>query len=198
MKFEHLSLFSLVDGPCLPVNVWVSGTLRAALLLGLAAGLISAQPPLSGGRNGPPAWRDSNGQLLPSAIGQHSHPGEVLLGPLPDALRLRQQADSRMPAVGVARSVGLATVRGKWTCEVLSTPPQTLWRIALSSDGATAVRLKLKGFDVGPNSLWVYPDTSSGLSVGGPFTGSGPLGDGEFMTGLIEGSVALEVACAVE
>ena len=168
-----------------PLNARVRGKLAATLLiwLGLSTGPISAQPP--------PAWRDSHGQTIPSATGQHARPREVRLGRLPDTRRIREQSDSRMPLAGLVRPVGDTLVRGNWTCELLSSPPQTLWRIALSTDGAAAVRLRFKGFDVGANFLWVYAGNPATPRVNGPFTDRGPLAYGEFMTGLIEGNLAV-------
>ena len=64
-----------------------------------------------------------------------------------------------------------------------------VYTAALSSVGATALRVHFKGFDLPPNAgLYLFTDAGE---VFGPYKGRGPLGDGEFWSHTLVGDLVM-------
>jgi hypothetical protein len=62
-------------------------------------------------------------------------------------------------------------------------------RLALHSNGASAIRLHFKSFDAGNGEVWMYAvdgARSSPLLVDGPYRGRGPLDGGDFWSAAIQ------------
>ena len=83
--------------------------------------------------------------------------------------------------VGINRQVPEnAVARGEW-----STSPEgnRVWRLAVDSSGAEAVRVRFTDFHAGSGTVWVLGDETAA----GPYTGDGPFGDGEFWSDIVSG-----------
>ena len=86
-------------------------------------------------------------------------------------------------AAAVHREVPAEFVsQGEW-----STLPdgRRAWRVAIHSAGAGSIRLHFTGFDVVNGQVWLSSGTDSDAVSGKPFTGQGPLGDGEFWSNSV-------------
>ncbi|MCC6539350.1 MAG: hypothetical protein IT162_17495 [Bryobacterales bacterium] len=59
----------------------------------------------------------------------------------------------------------------------------SVWRLAVRSPGAAALRVHFKEFRVGEGRVWVH----NGKEFTGPFTGPGLYGDGDFWAAVIPG-----------
>ena len=81
---------------------------------------------------------------------------------------------------------------GLWQSKTLD-EGSILWRVSIQSPGAGGLRLHFENFDIGGNSLWIYPGKSARTpsAVLGPFTGKGPSDDGEFWSGTVFAETAV-------
>lgn len=61
---------------------------------------------------------------------------------------------------------------------------KAVWLLKLESPGAVALRLHFLKFDAGKGQLWTHTAADSD----GPFTGKGPMNDGDFWTAVLDGS----------
>ncbi|WP_321476060.1 trypsin-like peptidase domain-containing protein [uncultured Paludibaculum sp.] len=85
---------------------------------------------------------------------------------------------------GVVRAVeGLDPAKLDWT--VLSDGRQD-GRLLVESAGAVKVRVHFVNFDAGQGEVWLR--RADGTVAGGPYTGQGPYGDGDFWSDPAEGS----------
>lgn len=67
-----------------------------------------------------------------------------------------------------------------------------VWRISVRSPGALSLRLHLLDFSVGRGKVFVFaPGDTAGESVQGPYSGFGPIGDGSFWSGIVDGDTAV-------
>jgi hypothetical protein len=105
------------------------------------------------------------------------------LGPVDREFLLLEDADNASPCksirVGIARDVAISGAEGLW----LRIPGQGwLWTSAIRAEGAFALRLHFIFANM-PNGaeLWTY-SPSFPYEPQGPFTGTGPWGDGRFYT----------------
>lgn len=88
------------------------------------------------------------------------------------------------PARAGAHVVVKDLKKGKW----VSLPDgKKLWRLALRSKGAKAVRVHFVRFDAGKGTVWIHDGTGSGSS----YTGKGPDEAGEFWTPPVHGERAV-------
>jgi hypothetical protein len=86
------------------------------------------------------------------------------------AKRVTAAVTAEAPGWGATR----ATADGGW-----------VWSAAVHSDGASGLRLKIRDFQLPQDTeLYLFNETGS---VAGPYTGSGPLGSGEFWSHLVPG-----------
>lgn len=69
--------------------------------------------------------------------------------------------------------------RGEWGS---TEEGKRVWRLAVESSGAEAVRVKFTNFHVGAGNVWVL-----GTTTVGPYTADGPFGDGEFWSDIVSG-----------
>lgn len=75
--------------------------------------------------------------------------------------------------------------KGKWT------KSPHLWRLALRSNGAAAMRVHFLAFRVGQGQAWVH----NGKDWFGPYTGNGLYDDGDFWSHIVPGDrLVLEYA----
>ena len=102
------------------------------------------------------------------------NPREVALAPLSEAeVALLTGPGTRLIA-GVQRKVAPhAAAAGVWET---TAGGSRVWRLALRSPGARAMRVEFAGFDAGEGRVWLH----NGASVAGPYTGGGPHNDGHF------------------
>ena len=92
-------------------------------------------------------------------------------------------------AVGVHRALPAAAVKkGRWTKLRDGAP---IWRLALRSPGAAGLRLHFREFDAGEGSVWVRNGEVHQPDGGGPYSGKGPDGTGDFWSGVTQGEVAI-------
>ena len=61
-----------------------------------------------------------------------------------------------------------------------------LWRLRIQSPGAKALRLRFRDFSLGEGRLWIHGKSGEGF---GPYSGTGPFGDGEFWTPSVQGEI---------
>jgi len=81
-----------------------------------------------------------------------------------------------------------ALKKGKWSA---GAGGAKLWRLAIVSPGAEAMRVHFKSFQVGMGSVWVH----NGKEIGGPYTGGGNFGAGDFWSHTIPGErIVIEFA----
>ena len=90
-----------------------------------------------------------------------------------------------------ARGLALAGVQVALDAKALSkgrwhklTDGRSVWLLQVESPGAKALRVQFRDFAVGQGQLWVH----AGGDVGGPYTGRGTNGDGEFWTDVVHGA----------
>ena len=123
----------------------------------------------------------------PSLSAQLPAPPLLRLPPLPPA---PAAARPREPLqVGSHRSLPRNAVKkGKWA--TLKTGAR-LWRLAVESPGAAALRLHFQAFDAGTGKVWVHTMADGKPQFAGPYTGKGPNGDGDFWTGVLFGASAV-------
>jgi hypothetical protein len=67
-----------------------------------------------------------------------------------------------------------------------------VWRLSLRSTDAVGVRLHFSNFSIGDGQVWVHDTQNPAKQVFGPYTGKGPLDDGDFWTEIVF-SDAIEV-----
>lgn len=106
-------------------------------------------------------------------------PREVSLEVLPQAARL-SLLDG---AVAIHRETPASLLeQGEW-----STLPdgRRVWRVAVESPDAGAIRLHFTGFDIGGGQLWLSSGEPSATN-GKALSGRGPLGDGEFWSASVD------------
>ena len=121
-------------------------------------------------------------------------PAAVDLPPLgPDDLQRLPPQEGRPPIIGVHRRLPegalkrsfsggavKTTAEGAWQ----STEAGRLWRLKITSPKARAMRIHFRDFAIGSGRLWLH--SAQGRTVG-PYTGSGPYGDGDFWSGIVFG-----------
>ena len=96
----------------------------------------------------------------------------------------RPNAHGQVP-IGISRGLdGGVMLGGGWD---LLPGGKRVWRLALRSPGAEAVRVHFQEFNAGTGRVWVY---GSGEEIEEAFTGAGTFGDGNFWTGSIAGDTA--------
>ena len=98
-------------------------------------------------------------------------PPEVTLSPAPPS-------ESRPNKIGEHRTLSAAQLaKGKW-----SKKPR-VWRLAIKSTGAAAMRIHFREFHAGTGKVWVH----NGKERFGPYSGDGLYGDGDFWSHVIPG-----------
>ena len=88
--------------------------------------------------------------------------------------------DQDPPTIGISRE--LPAGEGAW--ETLP-DGRRVWRIALHSSGAEALRVHFQRFAVDGGEVWLYAPEQRGTDVDGPYSGHGIYGDGDFWSGII-------------
>ncbi len=85
------------------------------------------------------------------------------------------------PADGRTGATDSGGITGRW----YRLGDQAVWRAALTSPGASSLRLRLTGFDA-PGDLYLTGGGSD-LNYVGPYSARGPQGDGDYWSGIIRG-----------
>jgi len=125
--------------------------------------------------------------MMPSVAAGVAAPAPLALT-APDTAALRVANRFGQVPLGFSRDVGaLTTARGAWE----NLAGGRVWRLAIRSEGAQAVRIRFTGFSVGTGRVWVYAPAQDPSSEAGLFTGEGPYADGEFWSGLVAGDTAV-------
>ena len=83
-----------------------------------------------------------------------------------------------LPNSAVARS--FATDTGGW----IETTAGPVWRLRIESAGALALRIHFQAVALGKGHLWIHAGRDHAF---GPYTTSGPFGDGEFWSPTVRG-----------
>ena len=83
-----------------------------------------------------------------------------------------------LPNSAVARS--FATDTGGW----IETTAGPVWRLRIESTGASALRIHFRDVTLGKGQLWIHAGPDHAF---GPYTTSGPFGDGEFWSPAVSG-----------
>ena len=121
-------------------------------------------------------------QQLPSAIAGVDAPRPVVL---PEVDLAAERVTNRRGQLPLGTTRKLPQVEGAWTSLASG---RHLWRGAIRSPGAVAMRVHFTGFDAADGKVWVYgadadPETT--------YTGSGPNKDGDFWSGTVEGDTLM-------
>ncbi len=124
--------------------------------------------------------------------------------PLPPSFKtdLRNVPEVKLPAFQRNPEAGLqpmkvgehralpadALKKGKWS---RAADGSKIWRLAVVSPGAQSIRVHFQQFRVGIGRVWVH----NGKHVGGPYTGGGTFGEGDFWSHTIAGErIVIEFA----
>ncbi|MBI3471122.1 MAG: trypsin-like peptidase domain-containing protein [Candidatus Solibacter usitatus] len=144
-----------------------------------------AQPAAEGRLYTPPAKaaRKTARVELPSALAMAAAPRRVEL-PTLEEQPMRANAHGQVPVGTTRRLDGEAA--GAW--ETLP-DARRIWRVALRSPGAAALRVHFRGFAVGKGKVWIYSPADP--SVDGVYTGSGTYEDGDFWSGTVSGDTLI-------
>jgi len=103
-----------------------------------------------------------------------AQPPQVTLAPAPASAA----GPARPNQIGTHRPFTAAQLaKGKW-----SKKPR-VWRLAIKSEGAAALRVHFKDFHAGAGKVWVH----NGKDRYGPYSGDGLYGDGEFWSHVVPG-----------
>jgi len=102
-------------------------------------------------------------------------------------------ADEGESLIGLHRSLSdpalgesPATHSGDW----IDTAMGSVWRLQIASPDAASLRVHVQEAALGAGHLWIYGESDS---VIGPYTGTGPYGDGDFWSPTVNGeSLTLE------
>jgi hypothetical protein len=60
-----------------------------------------------------------------------------------------------------------------------------VWRVSIESPGAKGLRVHFEDFRAGDGRVWVHDGTGEDSEIGGPYTGGGPFGDGDFWSDYV-------------
>jgi hypothetical protein len=130
-------------------------------------------------------------QLLPSRVVALRAPAEHRLGALTteESRLLRQPWTGGAWKAGIHRAIpGEVVQLGRW--EALD-DGRRLWRLALHSESALALRVHFTVFDLGNGRVWMHDGTGADSEIFGPYTGKGIHDDGEFWSDLVAAPVAV-------
>jgi hypothetical protein len=98
--------------------------------------------------------------------------------------------------IGVHRTLEQAAIPVEQGWQVIP-DGRTVWRMAIRSSQALAMRLHFTGFSVGEGRVWIYSSQGEPDAVAGPYTGQGIFGDGDFWAHTVTGeTVVVEYAPA--
>jgi hypothetical protein len=170
---------------------------RSVVLAGLAlvaAGVVLGQE----STNSNPGTEESvdalNSHKPARAAEQKEQAGpmaRLLLSPPPPA-RLDPIRDQVPPPMrtprgnhvnGRTRKLDATTIAGAW--ERLPAGNR-VWRVAIQSPGAVALRVHFTAFDSGSGKVWIYPQNGESGSPGvGPYTAQGIHQNGDFWSGVV-------------
>jgi hypothetical protein len=118
-------------------------------------------------------------------------PREFALPSLSESERALLAGPGTRLRTGIHRQVSSDLWRaGAWQTAPDGTP---VWRVALRSPGAVAIRMEFRNFQVGAGRVWLH----NGAQFAGPYSEGGPYGDGHFWSAAVasmaaSGSVILE------
>lgn len=111
----------------------------------------------------------------------------VSLGALSPAEAAPAARKLGLSPVGVARRLETSDLaQGEWS---FSAEGVRVWRVALESPGAAAVRVHFTDFHVRGGKVWLIGQENSvaGPTIVGPYTGDGLFSDGTFWSDLVTG-----------
>lgn len=111
----------------------------------------------------------------------------VLPGIGPEDLRGLPRSGRGLAGIGVSRAFPSDSVARSldpdgptWTFSAAG----PVWRLRVRSRHAVGLRVHFKEFSIGEGRLWVHSDAGRAF---GPYSGSGPFGDGDFWSPIISG-----------
>ncbi|MFN7924176.1 MAG: hypothetical protein U0Q16_29005 [Bryobacteraceae bacterium] len=108
-------------------------------------------------------------------------PPTIHLGPLTEAERSKP-AKPGVAAIGVHRTLPPGSLKkGKWMKDAGG---HKVWRLRIQSAEAKGLRLHFTAADLGSHKITLR---GSGSAAYKPYTGKGPLGDGDFWSEVVEG-----------
>ena len=138
------------------------------------AGLIAILtiPAPAADADGPPSLQRSLGT-----------PPEVTLVPAKPAAPAPEKEGPRPTKIGEHRLLDATQwAKGKWVKKSKDTP--AVWRLAIKSPGAKAMRVHFRDFHAGTGGkAWIH----NGKEWHGPYTGGGLYGDGDFWSHVVPG-----------
>lgn len=123
---------------------------------------------------------------------------EVKLTPDEKAAAEAREDEGRL-RVGIEKAVGVVVrpIRSPRFGDVASSDGSILWTGRITSPGASGIRIHVSPFDL-PESAELYVYASDGQAYG-PYTGRGPIDDGELWTNTILGDeVRLQLSVSPE
>ncbi len=171
--------------------------LRRLLLLAAILSAAWAHPPtpVPGRMHRPPqkaVTRQATAVAVPS-LARKLQKANVVSLPAIETHRLRVRNRYGQVPVGASRPLPKGILeQGRW--EQLD-HGQWIWRLAIRSPQAAALRIHFSRFAVGRGQVWIYSRGKPNGTVRGPYGGRGSYGDGEFWTPTIPGeAITIEYA----
>jgi len=113
---------------------------------------------------------------------------ERWMAPLTDEERNARRVRAGLTQIAVHRAARAEDLRGTWET---ARDGSAVWRLALRSPGAAAIRLHLEEFHAGDGRLWITEMHGNEPQTFGPYSGEGIHGDGEFWSNAALGEAVL-------
>ncbi len=102
-------------------------------------------------------------------------------------VRAAKEQGGRLEPVGLTRTM---PAKVGWFCEMAAGENRPVWRNAIASTGASAMRVEVDGFSVGAGELWFHGANSGSKAIFGPYQREGPFGNRRLLSGIIDGETA--------
>lgn len=164
-------------------RIWVSLLFGAVFLLPIALTAQQALPAISPGT----AEKKEQAVRLPPGYSlSRAQVRTVDLGALTNVPRTSRRNLNR---VGVRREIP-ADIWDRATVQTIAGGGK-IYRLKIESPGAKGIRFHFSDFSAESGEVWIYPTSKNGTNILGPFTGKGPMGDGDFWTGTIHAASAI-------
>ena len=125
--------------------------------------------------------RQAAARQLPSLNTRLDAPVTQSLGPVTPEQWQAAPEFRGLSATGLHRPLRLS---GRW--QTTSTGKR-VWSAAVFSPGAAALRVHFSRFQAGEGRVWVHSGQPESGEIGGPYSGAGWTGDGDFWSDLVTG-----------
>lgn len=133
-------------------------------------------------------------RMLPSLGAAMAPAAPQILDPVTESERRAIPELPGVPTAGLHRKLTLPASRtGHW--EAIGS--RRVWRTSIHSPGARSLRVHFSDFNAGAGRVWVHNGSAEQPEIGGPYTGLGWTGDGDFWSDIISGdTIVIEYEAA--